>query len=288
MVWQQAVTQGITAAMTTPYGGGEWEIEQHSLLTPEQQAVFDALAADPSERFKVTTAEGVDIAGSLTQADAERLSISALDRVRENQALSVFENFMNTQANQDRIDTRTELAKREAVEGAEAINLNFAGRGSSSSASNRARGRVQSDLAANIAEIMASEEEKAQQLRLAGAQGYGNLATQMTGQDLTRNIANRDTQLAIAEMIQGRDIAQAQADLQVNIANAAATNQMTAAEAEFLLNLATAQTTENIAIQTPDKTLHKDLWGGLKGGNIFSELHKQGGAGAKSLGSLFR
>lgn len=242
MVWQQAVVQGITDAMTTPYAGGDWEVEQYSTLTPEQRTALAALTkrAGSGKMFK---------AAKVSMPATEDLSISSLNRVREEQALASLEGFMNTEADQGVINTQTQRATEEAKLAAEAVNLNFAGRGSSSSASNRARGQITSDLGAKIAEIISSEENRAAELRLQGAQGYGNLAATISGQDLQTDIANRDSKLALAQMQQG-----------VNIANAQAKNQMTAAEADFLLKLATTPITENIATQTEEQTLHRDLW----------------------------
>jgi hypothetical protein len=247
---QGAIINAITTAMTTPYGGGDWNVDWTSTQSPEQRAFYQQL-------LKTAGQGSAQQAKYIGPEDPEALSIAGLDTYNTSKAVQAYQTFLDTEANKEKIQAEVNLAKQAASEGIGAVQTQFAGKGLRSSAANRAAGNVQLKLGQDITKAYTDAFSESENRRLAATQGLGGLEAQFAAQELQRLVANQQTELGVLDM----------ANVTARL-NAQLGTQYDAAQMQYLLGLATAQTGENIATQSPDKTLHGDLWSSVS--NLWS------------------
>jgi hypothetical protein len=235
--------------MTTPYAGGDWETNWVSTMSDEQRALYNQLVANAGSG----EASQASVQGSL---DSESLSIAGLDSYNTSAAIKSYESFLDTQVNEEKVQAEIDLAKKEAESAIGEVSAGFAGKGLSSSASNRMAGKVESDLGTQIANIRANALEAAEARKLEATQGLGTLESTYSAQELERLIANQGV---------SADLAKTEYTTQNEVAmlNAQLGNEYSTAEMQYLLGLINAQTGENISTQTSDQSLHSDLWSNI-------------------------
>lgn len=237
-----ATAFGIAEAFTTPYAGGEWSTKWYSTQSPEQRAFLSYLFGQARTREQAAQAN--------YNFDPESLSISALNEYKAAEARAAYERILSQSADEGYLKAQRTEATKAAMEEMANVNIAAAGRGSRSSAANRERGRVESDLGSAIAKIYADYDLELQNKALAAAGGLTGLDLGLRGQEYQRLLANQQTAFNMQQL-----------GSQQEMFNAEQTNRLRAAEMNYLLGLAGVQTGENIAVQSPARTLHSDLFG---------------------------
>jgi hypothetical protein len=254
--WQSGTALGIAEAFTTPYAGGDWETDWVSTMSPEQRALYNQMITNLG-KGKASQAQ---VQGGL---NPESFSIAGLDSYNTSTAIESYKSFLDTQVNREKIQAELDLAKKDAQTAIGEVSAGFAGKGLSSSASNRAAGKVESDLGTQIAKIYADSLNTAEDRRLAATQGLGSLESTYSAQELQRLMANQGISADLAKT-------DYTTQNQIEMLNAQLGNQYSTAELQYMLGLINAQTGENISTQDRGQSLHTDLWGNVSklwGGN---------------------
>jgi hypothetical protein len=244
--WQSGTALGIAEAFTTPYAGGDWETDWVSTMSPEQRALYQQMIANLGKG----KASQATVRGDI---NPESFSIAGLDSYNTSAAIKSYESFLDTQVNREKIQAEIDLAKKEAQGAIGEVSAGFAGKGLSSSSSNRAAGKVESDLGAQIAKIQADALDAAENRRLVATQGLGSLESTYSAQELQRLMANQGISADLAKT-------DYTTQNQIEMLNAQLGNQYSTAELQYMLGLINAQTGENISTQSQGESLHRDIW----------------------------
>ena len=242
---------GGAALLSSPYTGGEWDTRWYSTMSPEQQALYKQLIENAGKKGSAQQA-------SYTAMNPESLSIQGINDVSSSNAAAYFQSVLNSQANKEDYQAKVDAAVREARTAIGDVSTNFAGRGISSSAANRAAGRVETDLGTNIASIISDYMTELNKEKLTAATGLGGLETAYSQQALDIAKANQATSL---NAMTTNATLQAQTDQ----LNAQLGTNYSVAEMQYLLGLVNTQTGENISTQSPTKSLWGDFAGGVAG-----------------------
>jgi hypothetical protein len=225
-------------------------------MSPEQRALYNQMIANLGKG----KASQATVQGGL---NPESFSIAGLDSYNTSAAIQSYKSFLDTQVNREKIQSELALAKKDAQTAIGEVSAGFAGKGLMSSASNRAAGKVESDLGAQVSKVYADALDTAENRRLAATQGLGSLESTYSAQELQRLMANQGISADFTKT-------QYTTENEVAMLNAQLGNQYSTAELQYMLGLINAQTGENISMQDRGKSLHTDLWGNVSklwGGN---------------------
>lgn len=233
-----------TIIMTTPYGGGGWEVTQFSRQTPEQQALLSSLLQMEAPEMLTIASTG------LTLADLE---IDYPDRQNQDKASAAFLELMDSESFKETMNNVRAEAIATAKDAMAGRTGNFAGRANSSAAARHEKA-VSADMALKVDDVIQTALKQAQKTQLQGATAFSKLSAEMSADDLKSLLANRDATLSMLDMETRRRLEEARLQ-----------NQLKTIWANFQLGAATTPVMENIAIQDEYKTLHKDLWSGIMG-----------------------
>lgn len=262
--WQSKIGNVGVAIMTTPYGGGDWEIESYSLQTAGQRDLLGDLLSSIGEVPEAAQAAAVDIPDISTDL-LGKLKIENPDHTLEDNAVNAFLDLMDSEDFKSAMDGMRIEAATQAKEALAGRTGNYAGR-QGSSAQARQEKAVAADVALKIDDVYQRALESAQKTQLSSASSLGNLALQMSEDDLKAAIADRDSSLALQKLLTQQEIAGLDLETKRQIENARMANALKRAWNDFSLGLTTRPVLENIALQNEFDTLHRDLWGGLMGG----------------------